>query len=90
MAKPKKTPRPKAQAPKGFADYFGTDVTERAAMLQQIAAVYHRYGFDALESSAVETVEGLWASSCRMWIAPTKVCLPGKKKTATGWPCVMT
>jgi histidyl-tRNA synthetase len=59
MAKPKKTPRPKAQTPKGFADYFGKDVTERAAMLQAIAGVYHRYGFDALESSAVETVEAL-------------------------------
>ena len=59
MAKPKKTQRPKAQAPKGFADYFGSDVTERADMLQKIAAVYHRYGFDALESSAVETVEAL-------------------------------
>ena len=59
MAKPKKTPRPKAQTPKGFADYFGTDVTDRAAMLARIAEVYHRYGFDALESSAVETVEAL-------------------------------
>ncbi|WP_147107758.1 histidine--tRNA ligase [Tateyamaria sp. syn59] len=59
MAKPKKTPRPKAQTPKGFRDYFGTDVTDRAEMLQKIAGVYHRYGFDALESSAVETVEAL-------------------------------
>ena len=59
MAKPKKTPRPKAQTPKGFADYFGKDVTERAAMLQKLAGVYHRYGFDPLESSAVETVEAL-------------------------------
>ena len=59
MAKPKKTPRPKAQTPKGFRDYFGADVTERAQMLQKIAGVYHRYGFDALESSAVETVEAL-------------------------------
>ncbi|MEL7165596.1 MAG: histidine--tRNA ligase [Pseudomonadota bacterium] len=59
MAKPKKTPRPKAQTPKGFADYFGSDVTARAEMLQKIAGVYHRYGFDALESSAVETVEAL-------------------------------
>ncbi|MEM6759035.1 MAG: histidine--tRNA ligase [Pseudomonadota bacterium] len=59
MSKPKKTPRPKAQTPKGFRDYFGSDVTERAEMLQKIAGVYHRYGFDALESSAVETVEAL-------------------------------
>ena len=59
MAKQKKTPRPKAETPKGFRDYFGAEVTERADMLQEIAKVYHRYGFDALESSAVETVEAL-------------------------------
>jgi histidyl-tRNA synthetase len=59
MAKPKKTPRPKAETPKGFRDYFGAEVTHRADMLAKIAAVYHRYGFDALESSGVETVEAL-------------------------------
>ena len=59
MAKVKKTPRPKAETPKGFRDYFGTEVTERSHMLSQIARVYHRYGFEALESSAVETVEAL-------------------------------
>ncbi|MEO1640443.1 MAG: histidine--tRNA ligase [Pseudomonadota bacterium] len=59
MAKQKKQPRPKAQAPKGFPDYFGAEVTQRTEMLAKIAAVYHRYGFDALETSAVETVEAL-------------------------------
>ncbi len=59
MAKVKKAPRPKAITPKGFRDYFGAEVTERAEMLQKIAGVYHHYGFDALESSAVETVEAL-------------------------------
>ncbi len=59
MAKTKKQPRPKAQTPKGFRDYFGAEVRDRALMLERIAAVYHRYGFDALESSAVETVEAL-------------------------------
>jgi histidyl-tRNA synthetase len=59
MAKPKKTPRPRAETPKGFRDYFGADVSERSDMLRIIAGVYHRYGFDALESSAVETVEAL-------------------------------
>ncbi len=59
MAKQKKAPRPKAQTPKGFRDYFGAEVSERTQMLHQIAGVYHRYGFDALESSAVETVEAL-------------------------------
>ncbi|WP_341367201.1 histidine--tRNA ligase [Yoonia sp. BS5-3] len=59
MAKDKKAPRPKALPPKGFRDYFGAEVTERTEMLTKIAGVYHRYGFDALETSAVETVEAL-------------------------------
>lgn len=59
MAKQKKQPRPKAATPKGFRDYFAHEVTERNEMLDKIAGVYHRYGFDALESAAVETVEAL-------------------------------
>ena len=51
--------RPKAETPKGFRDYFGAEVTERKAMLDAITAVYHRYGFDPLETSGVETVEAL-------------------------------
>ena len=59
MAKQKKQPRPKAETPKGFRDYFGADVTERQAMLARIAEVYRAHGFDPLETSAVETVEAL-------------------------------
>jgi len=59
MAKQKKQPRPKAVTPKGFRDYFGAEVTRRADMLARIARIYHRYGFDALETSGVETVEAL-------------------------------
>ncbi|MEL6794017.1 MAG: HisS family protein, partial [Pseudomonadota bacterium] len=61
MAKDKKQKirRPKAATPRGFRDYFGAEVTERDQMLAAICEVYHRYGFDALETSAVETVEAL-------------------------------
>ena len=59
MAKQKKAPKPKALPPKGFRDYFGADVSERTEMLRQISEVYHLYGFEQLESSAVETVEAL-------------------------------
>ena len=59
MASDKTARRPKAETPKGFRDYFGAEVTERKAMLDAIAEVYHRYGFEALETSAVETVEAL-------------------------------
>ena len=59
MAKAKKTPRPKAITPKGFRDYFGDEVRERKAMLDAIAEVYELYGFEPLETAAVETVEAL-------------------------------
>jgi len=59
MASDKPARRPRAETPKGFRDYFGAEVTERKAMLDAIAGVYHRYGFDPLETSAVETVEAL-------------------------------
>jgi histidyl-tRNA synthetase len=59
MAKKQKVQRPKAQTPKGFRDYFGAEVAQRTDMLRTIAGVYHRYGFEALESAAVETVEAL-------------------------------
>ncbi|MCY4207360.1 MAG: histidine--tRNA ligase [Roseovarius sp.] len=59
MAKPEKKNRPKASAPKGFRDYFGNEVAERGEMLSAIAEVYDRYGFEILESSAIETVEAL-------------------------------
>ena len=59
MAKDRKQPRPKAETPKGFRDYFGAEVLERQQMLDAIARVYHAHGFDPLETAAVETVEAL-------------------------------
>ena len=59
MAKQKKASRPRAVPPRGFRDYFGTDVSERSKMLREIADVYQLYGFEQLESSAIETVEAL-------------------------------
>ena len=57
--KKQKVKRPRAAQPRGFRDYFGAEVAERNAMLANITSVYHRYGFDPLETSAVETVEAL-------------------------------
>ena len=61
MAKKKaqKIRRPRAETPKGFRDYFGAEVLRREAMLRAICEVYRRYGFDPLESSAIETLDAL-------------------------------
>tara|TARA_R110002096_G_scaffold28480_5_gene86292 strand:- start:528 stop:2204 length:1677 start_codon:yes stop_codon:yes gene_type:complete len=59
MASDKSARKPRAETPKGFRDYFGAEVIERREMLAKISEVYERYGFDPLETSAVETVEAL-------------------------------
>ena len=59
MAEPKKPRRPRAETPKGFRDWMGAEVTARNRMLATICEVYHRYGFDPLETAAIETVEAL-------------------------------
>lgn len=61
MAKdrPQKPRRPRAETPRGLRDYFGAEVRARAVMLDRITEVYHRYGFDPLETPAIETVEAL-------------------------------
>ena len=55
----KKPIRPKAETPKGFRDYEGADIVERNTMLRTVSEVYHQYGFDGLETPAIETVEAL-------------------------------
>ena len=55
----KKLVRPKALPPKGFRDYEETDVVARDTMLKTVTEIYHHYGFDLLETPAVETVEAL-------------------------------
>ena len=59
MADKRKVRRPKAENPKGFRDWAGAEVAARNAMLATIAEVYRRYGFDPLETPAIETVEAL-------------------------------
>jgi histidyl-tRNA synthetase len=51
--------RPRAETPRGFRDYFGAEVRGRAEMLAAITGIYHAYGFEPLESAAVETLEAL-------------------------------
>ena len=43
MAQDKSPRRPRAETPKGFRDYFGAEVSERKAMLDKVAEIYHRY-----------------------------------------------
>ncbi|MFG1420876.1 histidine--tRNA ligase [Roseixanthobacter liquoris] len=51
--------KPKARLPRGFVDRHGAELTATRAMLDKIRAVYELYGFDALETPAIEYTDAL-------------------------------
>ena len=51
--------RPKAIAPKGFRDNFHSYLKKRDEVLEVANRVYELYGFERLETPAIETVEAL-------------------------------
>ena len=59
MSKKEKTFRPKARTPKGLRDLSAETVWAEARMLDIIRGVYESYGFDPLETSALEYADAL-------------------------------
>lgn len=59
MARPQKDRRPEAQLPKGFRDIEAGEIRAMADMLARIREVYELYGFDPLETPAIEYTEAL-------------------------------
>jgi histidyl-tRNA synthetase len=55
----KKPNRLKARLPRGFADRRAGDIAATRAMLETIRAVYERYGFEPVETPAIEYTEAL-------------------------------
>ena len=55
----KKKSRPKAITPKGFRDHFHSYLKKREEVLRVVNRVYELYGFERLETPAVETVDAL-------------------------------
>jgi histidyl-tRNA synthetase len=51
--------RPEARTPRGFQDRRARDLRAERAILQAVTAVYERYGFEALETSAFEYADAL-------------------------------
>ncbi|WP_374575422.1 histidine--tRNA ligase [Phenylobacterium sp.] len=52
-------PRPEARAPRGFADRRARDLAAERAILASVSAVYERYGFEALDTGAMEYADAL-------------------------------
>src|SRR5262249_8999087 len=59
MAKPQKEKRPEALLPKGFRDIDAGEIRATSRMLETIREVYERYGFEPLETPAIEFTEAL-------------------------------
>jgi histidyl-tRNA synthetase len=57
--KPDKTNKLKARLPRGLADRSGAEIAATRGMLDTIRAVYERYGFEALETPAIEYTDAL-------------------------------
>ena len=55
----KKKARPNATAPKGFRDNFHNYLKKRDEVLEVVNRVYELYGFERLETPAIETVDAL-------------------------------
>ena len=51
--------RPVPRLPKGFRDIGAAEIREQQAMLAKIRGVYERYGFEPLETPAIEYTEAL-------------------------------
>jgi len=59
MAKTNKDTRPAARLPKGLGDTGAADLRARQRMLDTIRGVYESYGFEPLETPAIEYTEAL-------------------------------
>src|SRR5919109_1596855 len=59
MAKSNKDQQPEARLPKGFRDIDGHDIRALDQMLAAIREVYESYGFEPLETPAIEYTEAL-------------------------------
>ncbi|HEY7248335.1 MAG TPA: histidine--tRNA ligase [Xanthobacteraceae bacterium] len=54
-----KTNRPKARLPRGFGDRGAGEIAATRQMIDRIRAVYERYGFEAVETPAIEYTDAL-------------------------------
>src|SRR5439155_22452363 len=57
--KPSKTNKLKARLPRGFDDRAGAEIAATRRMIERIRQVYERYGFDPLETPAIEYTDAL-------------------------------
>jgi histidyl-tRNA synthetase len=59
MASDKKPNRPKARLPRGFDDRGPAEIAATRRMIEKIREVYERYGFDPVETPAIEYTDAL-------------------------------
>ena len=57
--KKKETDRLKARLPRGFADRGAAEIAATRQMIETIRQVYERYGFEAVETPAIEYTDAL-------------------------------
>ena len=85
---PESKAKVEARAPRGLADRDAGELAATNRMLDVIRSVYELYGFEALETPAIEYTDAL-GKFLPIRIVPTKACFPFRTTTNNGCRCVM-
>jgi len=79
----------KARLPRGLVDRTPSEIASTRAMLEKIRPVYELYGFDPVETPAIEYTDAL-GKFLPTRTARTRACSRSRTTTSSGCRCAMT
>ena len=83
MSKKDEPVRPEARLPKGLFDTPASELRATADMLATIRGVFERYGFEPLDTPAIEHTDAL-GKFLLTRTDPTRACSPSRTTTSNG------
>ena len=87
MADKPKTNKLKARLPRGLADRGPAEIAATRRMMETIRQVYERYGFEPVETPAIEYYRRARQASCPTRTGRTKACSRSRTTTSNGCRC---
>jgi len=89
MSKKDVSPRPEARLPKGLQDISAQEIRATEAMLGTIRGVFETYGFEPLDTPAIEYTDAL-GKFLPDQDRPNEACSPSRTTTSNGCRCATT
>ena len=84
--KPKKPQKLKARLPRGLEDRGPAAIAATRQMVEKIREVYERYGFEPVETPAMEFTDAL-GNSCPTRTGRMRACSRSRTTTSSGSRC---